>query len=121
MILAALLPAFERAHDLVGLEQGLEFRIVLLAQRRYGDRYLAAAGIPVAADERERRIAAHHLAVIDIKDAAARTVHRMHLDLVKSLSHYRSGPHSRPATCSLRGHATTSDEAHVASFSPDSA
>src|SRR6478672_9957500 len=102
MILFALLPAFERERDPVGLEQGLEIRIVVVAQRRYVDQYLAAAGIAVAADEREGRIAAHHLAVIYIENAAARTVHRIHLDLVKSLQHCRSGPQSWPATCSLR-------------------
>jgi len=84
MILLALLPAFERQGDLVGLEQGLKIRIVVVAQCRYVDQYLAATGILVGADERESRIAPSSC-VIYIEDAAARTVHRMHLDLVKSL------------------------------------
>src|ERR1700687_960231 len=105
-ILLALLPALERERDLVGLEQGLEIRILVVAQRRYVDRYLATIGFLVGANERERRIAAHHLAVIDIEHAAARTVHRMHLDLVKSLQHCRSGPQFRTATYCLCRHAT---------------
>ena len=84
-ILLALLPAFERERDPVGLEQGLEIRILVVTQRRYLDRYLAAIGFLVGTDESERRITAHHLAVIYIEHAAARTVHRIHLDLVKSL------------------------------------
>src|SRR5882757_5674783 len=86
-ILIALLPAFERQTDLVGLEQRLEFGIVVVAQRRYVDHDVATLGFPVAADERESRIAAHHFAVIGIENAAARAVQRVHLDFVKSLQH----------------------------------
>jgi hypothetical protein len=91
-ILFALPPAPQRQRDLVGLEQRLVIRIFVVAQRRYvgGDR--AVGGFPVAADERERGVAAHHLAVMDIDHAAARTMHRMHLDFVKPLQHCRSGP-----------------------------
>src|ERR1700730_1896065 len=89
MILLALLPAFERQGDLVGLEEGLESRIVVVPQCRYVDQYLAATGILIGADERESRIAAHHLAVIYIEDAAARTMHRIHINFVKSLQHLK--------------------------------
>jgi len=61
-----------------------------VAHRRDFDRHLAFCFL-VGADERESRIAAQHLAVTAIEHAAARTVHRFHLDLVESLQHGRSG------------------------------
>jgi hypothetical protein len=70
-ILLALLPALERERDPVGLEQRLKIRIVVVAHRRYLHRHLAGSGFLIGADEREGRIAAHHLAVIDIENAAA--------------------------------------------------
>ena len=90
-ILCAVLPALERQGDLVGLEQGLEFRIVVVTHTRDVDTYLAIFAIPVGTDKCEGRIAAHHLAVPNVQHAAARAVHRMHLNLVESLFHCCSG------------------------------
>ena len=63
-----------------------------MADRRDVHRNLAIGGFPVGSDKRERGIAAHHLAVIDIQDATARAVHRMHFDFVKSLQHLIAAP-----------------------------
>src|SRR5260221_14638229 len=82
-------------------------RRILVAQRTVLERFLATIGLLVIANESESRIAADHLAVINIEHAAARTVHRMHLDLVKPLQHSRSGPQSRPAAYCLCRQATT--------------
>ena len=90
-ILLPLRPSFERKRDVVGLEQGLVTRIIIVTDRRYVDQHLTIFAIPVRAHERESRIAAHHGALMDIEDAASRAVHGVHLDLVKSLSHCRSG------------------------------
>src|SRR5438876_12217139 len=98
MILLALLPALERQRDDVSPQQGLEIPILVVAQRQHVSQYLAATRLRVGADVCEGRTAAHHLAVIEIQDATAGTVHRMHLDLVKSLQHFRSGPQTRPKT-----------------------
>src|SRR5260221_4002004 len=84
MILLALRPADERQRDMVGLEKWLELRIVIVADGRHLDRYLAVGRFLVGTDEPESRISAHHLAVIAIQNAAARAVHRTHLDPVKS-------------------------------------
>src|SRR4029077_6079737 len=74
IILIALLPALERQRDDVGLQQGLETPILVVAQRQHVSQNLAAGRLRVSADECEGRAAAHHLSIIKIENATAGTV-----------------------------------------------
>src|SRR5258708_13656477 len=102
MILLALLPTGERQRDVVGLQQRLEIRIVIMTYGRHLGRYFAVRGFPEGADEPESRVSTHHLVIIAIEDAAPRTMHRLHLDFVKSLQHSALralGPHPMVFPC----------------------
>ena len=87
-----LLPAAQLQGDLIGLEQRLVARIIMVTHGRdLGPDFLA--GLIVASDKREGGIAAEHPAVIGIDHPMPRTMHGVEFDLVKSLQHEMSPWH----------------------------